>query len=68
MRRPAFGLLSASIGYDAPGGNWGVSLAGTNLTDEYYRVSGFRIPDVLIDFGNVGAPREFAVSFRFNFD
>lgn len=68
VRRPAFGLLSASVGYEAPGGNWGVSLAGTNLTDEYYRVSGFRIPDVLIDFGNVGAPREFALSFRFSFD
>ena len=68
VQRPAYGLLSASIGYDAPAGNWSVSLAGTNLTDEYYRVSGFRIPDVLINFGNVGQPREFALNFRINFD
>ncbi len=68
VKRPAYGLLSASVGYDSPAGNWGVSLAGTNLTDEYYRVSGFRIPDVLIDFGNVASPREFALNFRFNFD
>lgn len=67
VKRPAYGLLSASVGYDAPGGNWGLSLAGTNLTGEYYRVSGFNIPDVQINFGNLGAPREFALSFRYNF-
>ncbi|MEQ1579568.1 MAG: TonB-dependent receptor [Steroidobacteraceae bacterium] len=68
VKRPAYGLLSASVGYDSPNGKWGLSLAGTNLTDEYYRVSGFRIPDVLINFGNVGQPREFALNFRINFD
>lgn len=68
--QPAYGLLSARLAYVAPGDDWEVALSGTNLTNEFYQLSGFQVPVPIfeLDMGTVGRPREYAVSFRVNFD
>ncbi len=67
--QPDYGLLSMRLGYMAPNGDWEVALSGTNLTDEFYQMSGFQVPVPIfeLDMGTVGRPREYAVSFRVNF-
>jgi iron complex outermembrane receptor protein len=65
---PAYGLLSARVMYQAPGGKWDVSLFGSNLTDEYYRINGFYIPTDQMDNGTLGRPREWGLTFGFRFE
>lgn len=67
VRRPAYGLLDASVAYAPQGRSWRVAMSGTNLTDEYYRVSGFLVPQTLLDFGNVAPPREYALTLQVDF-
>jgi hypothetical protein len=50
----AYGLLSARFTYAPPGSNWDISLFGTNLTNEVYRMG--------VDQGYVGRPRELGVT------
>ena len=67
---PAYGLLSARLQYDAPGGRWSAAVFGTNLTDAYYLVGG-------VDFAagytvgtrelDLGRPREWGVELRTRF-
>lgn len=68
ITREAYGLLSAGITYTPESDQWEVTLSGTNLTDEYYRQSGFLLPVKNLDFGTVAPPAEFALSFRFTFE
>ncbi len=68
ITRDAYGLLSAGITYTPENDRWDVTLSGTNLTDEYYRQSGFLLPVKNLDFGTVAPPAEFALSFRFTFE
>jgi iron complex outermembrane receptor protein len=58
----AYGLLSARLVYTAAAGNWDVSLFGTNLTDEFYRMGGFNAILAGVDQGYVARPREIGVS------
>ena len=58
----AYGLLSARLMYTAPDGNWDVSLFGTNLTNEFYRMGGFNAILAGVDQGYVARPREIGVS------
>lgn len=67
VRRPPYGLLDASVSYSPRGSMWKVLLSGTNLTDEYYRKSGFLVPQTLLDFGNVAAPREIGLTLQLEF-
>ncbi len=67
IQLPAYGLLSSGVTYKPAEGAWDVSLTGTNLTNEYYRMSGFRLPVSRLDFGTVAAPREFQLAFRYSF-
>lgn len=67
VRRPPYGLLDASLAYTPRGSSWKVSLFGTNLTDEYYRKSGFLVPQILLDFGNVASPREVGLTVQYEF-
>ncbi|MFC4313143.1 TonB-dependent receptor [Steroidobacter flavus] len=65
---PAYGLLSARIVYTPPNGKWDVSLFGSNLTNEYYRINGFYIPTDQMDNGTLGRPREWGLTFGFKFE
>lgn len=64
---PAYGLLSSGMTYKPTHGSWDLSITGTNLLNEYYRMSGFRLPTPRLDFGTVAPPREFRLAFRFSF-
>jgi iron complex outermembrane receptor protein len=63
----AYGLLSGRIHYTAPTGDWGVSLFGTNLTNEFYRMGGFNAILAGVDQGYVARPREIGVSLDLTF-
>lgn len=42
-------LVNAMARWDAPEGNWGISITGKNITDEYYPTLGFKIIPGLLD-------------------
>ena len=60
----AYGLLSGRITYAAAAGNWDVAIFGTNLTDQWYRLSGFSAVLAGLDQGVVARPREIGVTVR----
>jgi iron complex outermembrane receptor protein len=67
---PDLGIFNASLNYHFPGDQLTVTLAGTNLSDEYY-FTAFRQRDIQAPFGstngNVGRPREVSLSANFQF-
>jgi iron complex outermembrane receptor protein len=66
---PSYGLLSARAIYHPPGGKWDVQLYGTNLTDAFYRTSGFNIaPLGNMNTGELGLPRMYGLTFNFKFE
>ena len=64
----AFGLLNARLVYDTGVELVGASLAGTNLTDEYYSPAFFYTVSQQIWDGSVGRPREVYFGLNFSFD
>ncbi len=62
----AFGMLNARLTYDS-GQNWTVDLSATNLTNEYYFNSGFFTRAEQIHFMTVGRPREWGLTFSYNY-
>ncbi len=64
----AYGLLSGRLQYTTPNDDWTVALYGTNLTNEFYRFSGFNAILAGVDQGYPGRPREVGVQFQLNFD
>lgn len=68
--QPGYGLLGARLAYTSSDNRWEVALSGTNLTNEFYQMSGFLVPVPIfrLDMGTVGRPREVAMSFRVSFD
>jgi iron complex outermembrane recepter protein len=58
----AYGLLSGRFTYTPPNANWDISLFGTNLTNEFYRMGGFNAILAGVDQGYVGRPRELGVT------
>ena len=65
---PSYGLVGANLAYTPPSGDWQVQLFGSNLTDEWYKTSGFTSTGFGFDFATVGAPREYGVRMNFFFD
>jgi iron complex outermembrane receptor protein len=63
----AYGLLTGRVTYTSPNGDWDVSLVGTNLTNEFYRMGGFNAILAGVDQGYVGRPRELAVTLGLRF-
>lgn len=62
---PGYGLVSSRITYHSPDRKWDLALFGTNLTNEYYKLSGYAIP-INIDSGTVGRPREWGLTLKLN--
>ncbi|MGD8810032.1 MAG: TonB-dependent receptor [Gammaproteobacteria bacterium] len=62
-----WGVVNARFTYEAPGGDYAVSIFGTNLTDEYMLNSGFFHGIWGYNFATVSRPREVGASLRFNF-
>ena len=62
----AFGMLNARLTYDS-GQEWTVELSVTNLTNEYYFNSGFFTRAEQIHFMTVGRPREWGLTFNYNY-
>ena len=68
--QPGYVLLGANILWTAPDGHWGLSLLGSNLTDERYRIGGYNLPGA--GYGNsvvgfYGAPRTLLASLSVHF-
>lgn len=60
-------MLNAMIRWDAPSDNWGVSLTGKNLTDEFYPTLGFKIIPGFLDTVFPNNPRRYMASLHFNY-
>jgi iron complex outermembrane receptor protein len=67
--QPGFGLLSARLSYTAPDNRYVIALSGTNLTNEAYLTAGNVAGAALGSLVELsyGRPREWEVSFRYNF-
>lgn len=66
--QPSYDLLAASIGYVARNERWSLTLAGTNLTDEEYLVSGVADkPTFGLVEGNYARPREWSLRLAVRF-
>lgn len=66
IRQPGYGLWGAGLIWRS-GGPWTVSLQGSNLSDESYRVTGFNIPALGVHTGFYGPPRQWALNLRYDF-
>jgi iron complex outermembrane receptor protein len=64
---PSFGLMNGRLTYHPANNKWDAELAGTNLTDKYYRYNGYIVPGTGVDTGAPGRPREWALTFHFKF-
>jgi iron complex outermembrane receptor protein len=60
-------MLNAMVRWDAPSENWGVSLTGKNLTDEFYPTLGFKIIPGLLDTVFPNNPRRYMASLHFKY-
>ena len=65
----AYGLLDAGLSWSSDDGRWSVDLYGRNLTDEYYKTSGFFYAVTLGSAmqAQIGAPRTYGARFRYSF-
>ena len=64
--RSATDIINASITWKAADNRWRASLYGKNLGDEiYFRRLSFASPT--LSFGTLADPREYGVSFQYNF-
>ena len=63
-----YGLLNGRLSWRSPGADWEVALIGSNLTDkEYYLSNRDQLSTAGVQYGIIGAPREFAVQIKKNF-
>jgi iron complex outermembrane receptor protein len=65
---PGYGLLSSRLTWRSPDRRWDLSLFGTNLTNEFYRLNGYTIAPLGIDTGTTGRPREWGLNASFRLD
>ena len=65
-RKPAYGLLNASVSLGAPGPGLNATLWAKNLTDETY-VNYIIASEPLGGEANYGAPRTYGVTLGYNF-
>lgn len=70
-RVPKLDLFDASVKWEPDNGRWNVSLWGKNLSNEKYRASGYYAAQAgtpgFENFVVLGAPREWGVTFGFDF-
>lgn len=70
-RVPKLDLFDASVKWEPEDGRWNVSLWGKNLSNEKYRASGYFAAQAgtagFENFVVLGAPREWGVTFGFEF-
>ncbi|GFE85298.1 TonB-dependent receptor domain-containing protein [Steroidobacter agaridevorans] len=64
-RQRAYGVGNARLSYRDARNRWEVSLFGSNLFNEFYRINGFFLPADQIDTGTPGRPREWGLSVRY---
>nr|WP_240704722.1 TonB-dependent receptor [Croceicoccus sediminis] len=57
LKRPSTDMLNASVTYEAPSGNWSMTVGGTNLTDDRYLVTG-NVQAAGVIFGTYNKPTE----------
>jgi len=68
LNQDAFTLINASIAFEGFDDRWLFILAGTNLTDERYKVTGFAdLPTQSIAEASFGRPREWSLTARYSF-
>ena len=63
-------LVDLNAVWTAPSGNWSLSLAGRNLTDETYRIGGYNFPGALFDNSIIafyGPPRTYTATISFRY-
>jgi iron complex outermembrane receptor protein len=61
---PDIGVVNATVGYGPADGHWRVTVAGENLTDERYILSGNNNPAVGAISGTYNAPRMWYLGFK----
>jgi iron complex outermembrane receptor protein len=66
IHQDGYGLLGAGIIWRVNDA-WSFSLQGSNLTDEAYRTTGYNIAAYGVLTGFYGAPRQYALSARYDF-
>jgi iron complex outermembrane receptor protein len=64
-RQPAYGVANARLAFRDVSGRWEVSLTGTNVTNQFYRLNGFFLPADQIETGTPARPREWSLSVRY---
>jgi iron complex outermembrane receptor protein len=64
-RQPAYGVANARLAFRDVTGRWEVSLAGTNVLNQFYRLTGFFLPADQIGIGTPARPREWSLSVRY---
>jgi len=62
---PAYGVANARLAFRDASGRWEVSLTGTNMLNEFYRLTGFFLPADQIEIGSPARPREWSLSVRY---
>jgi iron complex outermembrane receptor protein len=65
LRQSSYDLLNVSAGWNAPHGNWGLQLWGSNLSGTRYCV--YAAARALLDSCSPGAPRAYGVTFSSHF-
>ncbi|NYZ62985.1 TonB-dependent receptor [Luteimonas deserti] len=66
IRQGGYGLLGAGVIWRLDDA-WSFSLQGSNLLDEEYRTTGYNIPAYGVLTGFYGAPRQYALTARYEF-
>ena len=64
-RQPAYGVANVRLAFRDVSGRWEVSLAGTNVLNQFYRLNGFFLPADQIEIGTLARPREWSLSVRY---
>ncbi len=67
LLRPSTDIINASVTYRPDGGNWNVTVGGTNLTDERYLVTGQAQVGGGIIYGTYSRPAEWYARLGFEF-
>lgn len=66
-KRSANDIVNAAVTYNAPGGNWSLTVGGTNLTDKRFFTSGGANLAAGGIFGTYNRPREWYAKLGFSF-
>lgn len=67
LKQDAVNLLNASLAYTSPGERWSLVVAGRNLLDEEYLVTGLADPIVGYVEGIYARPSQWSLSLKVNF-